>query len=57
MNNQNSNSTWITEIYTPEGADRPTYNRPVTATASAEPERPPLTLAEIVAQANRGNRD
>lgn len=57
MNNHNSNeSTWDTNIYTPEGNDRPSYNAPTTQRATDESDRPPLTVAEIVAQANRGNK-
>jgi hypothetical protein len=58
MNNQNSTEPiWITNIYTPEGNDRPSYNAPTTHKASDEGSRQPLTLAEIVARANKGTLD
>ena len=47
--------TWVSDVYTPEGVDRPTHNRPTTQKPldSAEEE---LHLEQIISLANRLKR-
>jgi hypothetical protein len=50
-------TTWVTNIYTPEGADRPDHNSPTSKHVTEEPDEPQRTVADIVSRINHGYRD
>jgi hypothetical protein len=54
MKNQTTNNppAWVTDIYMPEGSDRPSFNRPVSRPANSEAEQTNHYLAEVIARAN-----
>jgi len=57
MNNQpNLQPTWVTDVYTPEGADRPSHNPPVTQSPDELSTERQTSLAEVVSEANRARR-
>lgn len=49
----NTTPLWVSDVYQPEGADRPSFNRPVSAPVEQESEQEANTLAQVVSRANR----
>ena len=52
----NSQPSWVSNIYIPEGADRPSHNLPVTHSQEEFPTERPTTIADVVSEANRARR-
>ena len=58
MNNErlNSQPSWVSDVYTPEGADRPSHNPPVTRLDEDLSIDKPTSVADVVSEANRNRR-
>lgn len=52
-----SRPMWVSDIYQPEGTDRPTYNRPVSTSRDDDSRDQEQSLAEIVSELNRRTQD